>query len=434
MSRISVFSVPRLCSLVESSACLALILKCGKTPWGWQRQFSYGGTMLAVSISVPRAESTINAAVADHVPVAELIPHLVQQEAELKPGEHWVLSRSISAIRPEHSLSEAGVRPGELLTLDIAMVPQPEAEAVDQLTGKIGSNHAAWFAACIAALFSLQSAPLFHPLAHHGRHQLGLAAGASAMDYQALLLLAVTGIAALCAAAGSLFDRRYTYIAALLGFGLGLHINVLCACACAALMVWRPGPARVFTLVVTVFAAINFFPGLTLVLALLTLTFSGQIAIGIAQIKLPRVPATGLFQEPVHASSGNVITIHSTVVIALCSVIFASIYQLIPWGSRPSVWIIALAVCTAMIGLSSRGARPVHATAVVVLSAVILVWLAIHVSFGALVFALLVLPAIHVRSPLAGRIIDGLESLSFACAIPLALHSTGIFELIRGIG
>lgn len=390
--------------------------------------------MLAVSISVPKAESTINAAVADHVPVAELIPHLVAQETELRPGQHWVLSRTMEAIRPEHSLAQAGVCPGELLTLDIAAVPQPEAQAVDELTGATGTNIAPWIAAVIAALFSMQASPLFHPLEHHGMEQLGLSADGSAPDVQSLVLVIVTALAALGAAAGSLFDRRFSYIAAILGFGLGLHVNVLCGCVCAALMVWRPGPARVFTVTVALFAAVDFFPGATVLLALLGLTYSGQISIGVAQIKLPRVPATGMFQEPVHSSTGSVVSIHSTLVVALCTVILACIYQLIPWNSDPSWWLIALAICTALVGLSSRGARPVHATAVVVMSALIGLWLAIHVPLGVVFLAVIAVPAVTVRSPMAGRIIDGLESLSFAAAIPLALHATGLFELIRGIG
>lgn len=390
--------------------------------------------MLAVSISVPQSGATINAAIADHVPVAELIPHLVAQECDMQPGQHWVLSRSMNAIRPEHTLKDAEVRPGELLTLDVLTAPQPHTEAVDQLTGPVGPNPAPWVAAGIVSLFSIRAEPLFHPLAHHTGEQLGLATANTPLNLTTIALLLLTALAAVCAAAGSLVDKRYTYVAALLGFGLGLNINVLCACVCAALLVWRPGPARVVTITAAIFASLNVVPGLTLLLALITLTFSGQIAIAVARIKLPRVPATGLFQEPVPSSSGNVIQIHSALVVALCTVIVACIYQLIPWGSSPSWWLVALALTTAMAGLSARGARPIHAVAVVTMAALILLWVAIHVNFGAVILLVLLAPAITVRSPMAGRLIDVLESASFALAIPLALHSTGLFEWIRGIG
>lgn len=388
--------------------------------------------MLAVSISVPAHERTIHVAVADHVPVAELIPHLVEQEAEVAVGQHWVLSRSVETIRPEHSLADAGVRPGELLTLDVAKVPQPKAEAVDELSGPIGSNPAVWIGAGIAAVFTWQSSPLFHPLDHHELDSFGL--GGTNGGGESLLLVLLTLMAALGSAAGSLFDKRYSYLAAILGFGLGLHVNVLCACACAALMVWCRGPARVFTVTLAIFAAINVLPGLTLLLALVALTYSGQISIAVARINLPKVPATGLFQEPVKSSSGSVIDVHSTLVLALCTVIAASYYQLVPWGSSPNWWIVALGVVIALTSVSARGARPIHACAVVTLGALVSLWLALHVSVGAIVLVFLAIPAITVRSPMAGRVVDAIEGLSFAAAIPLALHSTGLFDLIRGIG
>ena len=44
------------------------------------------------------------------------------------------------------------------------------------------------------------------------------------------------------------------------------------------------------------------------------------------------------------------------------------------------------------------------------------------------------LPALRVQSPMLGRAIDMVEAISFCLAIPLALHTTGLFDAIRGIG
>lgn len=390
--------------------------------------------MLAISIAIPTKNATINVAVADHVPVAELIPHLVEQEAELHPGQHWHLSRTIGVIRPEHSLAEAGVRPGELLTLDLAQVAAPAPEAIEELTGPVGANPALWVAAGIGALISIRSVPLFHPLDYHSWDRIGLLSASGQVDVSVLLTLVVTALGAFATAAGSLFDKRYCYIAALLGFGLGLHINVLCACVAASMLVWRPGPARIVTFTLSVFSAINVFPGLTLIFALITLAYAGQIAVVIARISLPRVPATGLFHEPSTARAGNVVSAHSSLIIAVCTVILACMYQLIPAGSEPSTWVVALAIVVALCGVSARGTRPIHATAVVSMSAAILVWLAWHTPLAIIALALVALPAIRVQSPMVGRLIDVVEALAFTAAIPLALHTTGIFELIRGIG
>lgn len=390
--------------------------------------------MLAISISIPLKNTTMNAAVADHVPVAELIPHLVEQEAELEPGQHWHLSRTVGVIRPEHTLIEAGVRPGELLTLDLAKVSAPEPEAIEELSGPVGPNPGLWIAAAVVAIFSLRAAPVFHPLDHHGWSQWGVVSATGAIDTSVVLSLALTALTAFAAAAGSLYDKRYCYVAALLGFGLGLNINVLCACVAAAMLVWRPSPARIVAITLSIFAAINVLPGLTLALALVALAYAGQIAVGVARIALPRVPATGMFHEPTTTRAGSVVAAHSALVVSLCVVILASIYQLIPFSSQPSNWLIALALVVALCGVSSRGTRPIHATSVVTTSAIIVLWLAWHTPLGIMALALVALPAIRISTPMIGRVIDILEALAFTAAIPLALHTTGVFELIRGIG
>lgn len=390
--------------------------------------------MLAISISVPSAGTTINAAIADHVPVAELIPHLVEQEATLQPGQHWVLTRSLGPIRPEHSLIDAGVRPGECLTLDLAAVPAPEPEAIEELAGPIPGNPGAWIMAGIAALLSWRSVPLFGPTESHGAAAWGIATEHSMSDPTTLVTSVITLLVALAAAAGSLYDRKYTYVAAILGFGLGLNVNVLCACVCAALLVWRPGPARIATIALSIFAAINIHPGLTLILALIALAYAGQLSVGIAGVKLPRVPATGLFHEPSTTRAGAIVQVHSTLVISFCVVILACFYQLIPWGFEPTAWLIALTLVVASCGASARGTRPAHAVAVLTTSALLVVWLALHVPWGIAGLVLVGIPAIRINSPMMGRVVDVCEALAFTAAIPLALHTTEIFSIIRGIG
>ena len=122
--------------------------------------------MLALSISVPRQGKTVNAAIADHVPVAELIPHLVDN---INPGEHWVLHRAVGQICPEQTLDEAGVQPGEALTLDIATAPAPKMDAIEELSGPIADSPATWILAALISLTTWRSSPLWHPLDFHSQ-------------------------------------------------------------------------------------------------------------------------------------------------------------------------------------------------------------------------------------------------------------------------
>ncbi|RAV32509.1 EsaB/YukD family protein [Corynebacterium heidelbergense] len=424
--------------------------------------------MLAVSIAIPARNSVVEAAIADHIPVAELIPHLVDPE----PGQHWVLSRATGDIRPEHSLDQAGVRPGERLTLEqseVGRCPTPPIDAVDELTGSVGNNHSTWICAIIAALFAIRSVPVWNPLQFHPARQLaflpgglpGMLAGHAGgpetaegaddaarqaasqagqaaswlTDSGALVPLVLIALAALATAALSLHDRRFVPIAAILGFGAGLHVNVMCGCLLATALVWRRGFTRVLLVTLTAFAAINFTPGVTLLIALVALAISGQIAVGVAGIKLPRVPATGVFREPVDNSAGSAVPTHSALVVACCITIVACVMQILPPGSQhPSGWVCALLVMVVLTGVSSRDCRPVHATAVTVMAAVVALWLAWHVSWGVLVLSLLAVPLIKPTSPLFGRAVDAVENVAFAACVPLALHTTGLFEAIRGIG
>ncbi|KAB1504263.1 hypothetical protein F7230_04070 [Corynebacterium sp. 320] len=378
--------------------------------------------MLAVSISVPRRGTTINAAVADHIPVAELIPHLVE---DITPGEHWVLKRAVGSIRPEHTLTDAGVIPGEALELDIASAPAPPAEAVEELSGPIADNPAVWIVAAIAAVVTWQVAPLWHPVDFYSPGN---------WDQSQLLTVVVGAIAALGLAAASLHDQRFSWIAPIVAFGVGLHINVLCGCVAAALVVWRAGAARVITCTLMLAAVMNFSPGVTLVVTLFALAYAGQIAIAIQRIKLPKVPATGIFSEPVHSSAGAVVDVHSSLISALCVVICACVVQIAPWNSPIDGWTTALLIAVALLGVTARGARPIHAVAVSTMAALVGLWLALHSPAGVVLLGLVALPALRISSPMLGRIIDWVEMLTFALAVPLALHATGVFGLIRGIG
>lgn len=389
--------------------------------------FNRGNNVLALSISVPAKGTTINAAIADHVPVAELIPHLV----DAKPGEHWTLHRAVGQVQPQHTLAEAGVRPGESLTLQTATIPAPPAEAVEELSGPIPTSPAAWIAAAIIALFGLQTAPAWHPL---GNQLIGPGGVTNLGTTADIATLVATAVAALAAAATSLHHRNFSYLAAILGFGLGLHVNVLCACFVAALLVWRSGPARIVSITWVVFAAVNLWPGLTLLLAMFALAYSGQIAIGLAGIKLPKVPATGVFTKPTPTHAGQVVEVHSALVVGIVVVLGACVYQLTPWGQPLNIWQMALLLMVAVLGVSARSTRPVHSVALAVLSAATLLWLALHTHWGAVCLVLVALPAVRINSPMLGRIIDMVEAFAFCVAIPLALQTTGLFAAIRGIG
>ena len=344
---------------------------------------------------------------------------------DISPGEQWVMRRSVGQIRPEHSLDQAGVGPGELLTLDIAEVPAPAMDATEQLTGPVGSNHAPWVLAALVSLISWQSVPVWHPLDFHSP------AGWSSAQIVAVVCSALVACAM---AAGSLWDARWSFIAPIVAFGAGLHINVLAGCACAAVVVWRAGPPRIVTATLLLCAFFNSTPSLTLLLTLIALTYSGQLAIAVARIRLPRVPATGIFSQPVSSAAGSVVQVHASLVVALCVVICVSVVQLAPWGTAPDGWTIALLVALCVLGVSARGTRPVHATALACMTGFIGLWLAVQLPVGIIVLALAAVPAVRISSPVVGRIIDWVEMLAFAAAVPLAVHATGVFESIRGIG
>ena len=281
------------------------------------------------------------------------------------------------------------------------------------------------------ALFSLQAAPAWHPL----ENRLVGPGGAVNINHSAdTATIAATAVAALAAAAASLHHRNFSYLAAILGFGLGLHVNVLCACFVAAALVWRSGPARIVTVTWVVFAAVNLWPGITLLLAMFALAYSGQIAIGLAGIKLPRVPATGVFTPPTTTRAGQVVEVHSALVVAIVVVLGACVYQLAPWGESLNLWTSALLVMVAVLGVSARSTRPVHSVALAALSAATILWLALHEPWGAACLVLVGLPAVRVQSPMLGRAIDMVEAVAFCLAIPLALQTTGLFTVIRGIG
>ena len=172
--------------------------------------------MIAVSITVvDRTRGrVIDATVSDTVPVAELVPHLV----DATPGEHWRLSGPGGVLRPEHCLSEAGVRPGEQLTLDRATVPVPPADTVGRLTGDLPANPAVRVAALVTAAATVvlppfATTPVWHPLEITDRARsvldgAGDPGGAAATTLTLLALVAAVGCAA-----GGLHDRRFVAVA-----------------------------------------------------------------------------------------------------------------------------------------------------------------------------------------------------------------------------
>lgn len=420
--------------------------------------------MIAVSITVcPGSDDarTVEATVADTVPVAELIPHLV----EATPGEVWRLSGPLGVLRPEHSLADAAVRPGERLTLDRDGLPPPPVDDVGHLSTPVTGSPAAWVAALGAAVAcAVVWAPVWGPADRVHWHPLEVSDRARGLldgtDPTGVLpVVAVLLLATLATATLSLSDRRYVSVAAVLGFGLGLQVNVLAACVVAALAVWRGGVVRTVTVGLAAAAAVNVSPGLTTLLAVSALTFSGQLAVGLAGIPLPRIPATGLFTgrrsmqdgrgtdgtagDRGPAVAARAMRLHSAVVVTCCVVILAGAVQLVPLGLEPGTgpgaspgWEQGALLAVAALGLSARATRPVHAVAVTVTSTALLLWTTLQVPPPWMLLALapVALPAVRVTSPLAGRVLDVLETLAFTACVPLLIATTGLFGVIRGIG
>jgi len=421
--------------------------------------------VIAVSITVVDDRGrgrVLDATVSGTVPVTELLPHLV----DAAPGEHWQLSGPAGVLRPEHGLDEAGVRPGERLTLARATVPAPPTDTVGRLSGDLPTNPSVWVASFLAAAATLvlppfsPGAPLWHPLEISDRARGVLDGTGDPAGTAALLCAVLTLVLAVAAAAASLHGKRYTALAALLAFSAGVQVNVLTGCVLAACAVWRPGPERVVTVVLAVAAALNFWPGLTVLVGMTGLVIAGQTALGLAGVPLPRIPATGLFAaadrlqkqdarsageraagstdstDARNAAVDRARQVHAALVIACCTVIGAGVVQLIPPGSAPGWVTVAACLTVAVTGLSARGCRPVHAVAVTVTAVIVAVWTLVHCASPWPAVALLpvILPAVKVTSPLAGRVIDILETVAFAVAVPLFIATTGVFDLVRGIG
>lgn len=421
--------------------------------------------MIAVSITVrPHSEDarTVEATIADTVPVAELIPHLV----DAVPGEVWRLSGPLGVLRPEHTLADSAVRPGERLTLDKDGLPPPPVDDVGHLTTPVTASPAVWVAALVTAVVCAVSwAPVWdageqihwHPLDISDTAR-GLLEGTDRTG--SLPVIAALLLATLAAAAGSLADRRYVSVAAVLGFGLGLQVNVLTACVLSALAVWRGGVVRTVTVGLSLAAAVNVAPGLTTLLAVVALTFSGQLAVGLAGIALPRIPATGLFAATSDPSTGaraargrtgptgsaeaaatRALRLHPAIVMTCCTIILAGAVQLLPPGheassGRPLGWTEGALLAVAAVGLSARATRPVHAVTVTLTATMLLLWVALHLPSPWMLLALTptALPAVRVTSPLAGRVLDILETLAFTACVPLLITTTGVFDVVRGIG
>ncbi|AGP31531.1 EsaB/YukD family protein [Corynebacterium terpenotabidum] len=421
--------------------------------------------MIAVSISViddagpdgspaGHRARVVDATVSATVPVAELIPHLV----DATPGEHWQLSGAGGILRPEYGLDESGVRPGERLTLARATVPAPPTDTVGRLSEDLPPNPAVWVAAGLVAAATLvlppftAGAPVWHPLEISDRARSILDGSGDPGGPAATAATALTLIIAVACAAGSLHDRRVTALAAVLAFSVGVQVNVVTGCVLATCAVWRPGPERVITVALTLAAAVNFRPGVTVLLGMTGLVIAGQTALGLAGVRLPRIPATGLFAAVAGASStaGSTTssedadaaavprarTTHAALVIAACTVILAGVVQLIPPGTRPGWTTVAGCLAVAVTGLSARGVRPVHAVTVTVTAVTVAVWTLVHCPGYWPLAALLpvALPAVRITSPLAGRVIDILETVAFAVAVPALIATTGVFDLVRGIG
>lgn len=421
--------------------------------------------MIAVSITVrPRSEDarTVEATIADTVPVAELIPHLV----DAVPGEVWRLSGPLGVLRPEHTLADSAVRPGERLTLDKDGLPPPPVDDVGHLTTPVAASPAVWVAALVAAVVCAVSwAPVWDAGDQIHWHPLDISDTARDLMEGTdrtgpLPVIVALLLATLAAAAGSLADRRYVSVAAVLGFGLGLQVNVLTACVLSALAVWRGGVVRTVTVGLSLAASVNVAPGLTTLLAVVALTFSGQLAVGLAGIALPRIPATGLFTAASGPSTGpraahgrtgptgsaeaaatRALRIHPAIVMTCCIVILAGAVQLLPPGYEAAPgrflgWTEAALLAVAVVGLSARATRPVHAVTVTLTATLLVLWVALHLPSPWMLVALAptALPAVRVTSPLAGRVLDILETLAFTTCVPLLITTTGIFDVVRGIG
>ncbi len=392
--------------------------------WGHEnfQHLVKGELVLAVSIAIPRKQSTLHVAIADSVPVAELIPHLVE---DVEPGQQWVFSRAVGIIPPDQSLSDAGVGPGEKLTLDVISPQVQPVDAVQELSGPVAKSPALWVFAAIIAVFMWNREPIWSPIAWHSP---------SSWEVSQWVTVGVGMAASVLASAASLHDRRFGWLAAIVAFGVGLQCNVAAACLLAALALWNGGVARVGAWALVIFALANFQAPLTLLVAIVTLMFAGQIAIALARIPLPKVPATGMFTDPVESRAGNVVAIHSSLVVGLCIVVCACVVQIAPFGQQHSLWTTALCGCVALVGLTARSTRPIHATALCAMAGFVVLWIAFAAPWGPACLVLLMLPALRIKSPLVGRVLDVLEMLAICAITPLCLQLVGVFAAIRGIG
>ncbi|MDN8578956.1 hypothetical protein [Corynebacterium bovis] len=450
--------------------------------------------MLAISVSVPSEGRVIEAAVADDVPVAELLTHLVS----VPGGARAVLRAGPRTLPPELSLAEAGVGPGASLTLERPVdpprdVPPPPVAAVAHLTGPVRAVPLAWIVAVVAAVTTWRTPPVWDPTRASGDLAVLLAAvgvdgsgGAADLPRPAagtapsvlVWTVAVTALAAVACATASVRDRRFVVVAAVLGAGLGLHVNVLTATVLAVLLVWQRGPVRTVTVTLVAGAVAAAWPGVGLVLAVTALTFSGQLAMLVARVTVPPVPGvstlpsasappdpgadaggsapspggasgapgaadaagsagatgsagTGL-DAPGAAEAADALQTHSALVVGLCAVVLGCAVQIVPWGTAPA-WGVSALLATAVTGLSARGCRPVHAVAVTVTSVVLVAWVAAQVPWGAGALVLVALPLVRRTPPLVSRGVDVLEGAAFAAVVPLGLATTDLFDLVRGL-
>lgn len=411
-------------------------------------------TVVADATGTGDDNRTVEATVADSVPVAELIPHLVDAE----PGQLWRLSGPLGVLQPDASLSDSGVRPGERLTLARSGLPAPPVDDVGRLSTPVAPSPAVWVAALVAAascvlVWAPPGAPGWHPLDLSDPARALFDGGGGADVSRAVLTGAVLLAAAVAAAAASLSRPGFVPVAAVLGVGAGLQVSVLAACVIAALVTWRPGPTRIVAVGLAAAAAVNVAPGLTTLLAVTALTFSGQLAVGLAGIRLPRIPATGLFAaaeesgrsgEAAGSTAGSAtqnpakaLVYHPAIVVACCVVILAGAVQLMPVGEQAGPgWTTAALLAVAVTGLSARATRPVHAVAVTLTATLVALWVAHHLAmpWALLALAPVALPAVRVQSPMAGRMLDILETVAFTVSVPLLLATTGIFDVVRGAG
>lgn len=424
-------------------------------------------------------------------PVASVLPELIDVFGPAEaPGAPWRIKLADGTVAdPEAGLAEAGVRDGDRIAIvedpgpapapmvvDVADVLADDAPGVGVADGTVGpgvamaaspvalagvlalSPHDAALAAGVAGLLALVAgAGLRIALRRGGSAAVVLVTACQALLFAAAAGAALTGVPAADAGA----DWR---------FAAGLVPGA--AVASAALLVAAPGRREARAVITAAgaagaavavgaagFAAALAWAGdavpaaaLALALAVVGVAAAPGLAVALAGVRVPRIPAAGEpFPDdpdpdaPVDLVASRAGRLLDGMVLGFALVAAASAAPLA--ASRPGGWAVGLlAAVTVTCLIQSRGhARLVPSAALACAGAALLALLAVsqwHEGRWPVALALLgaplaasaltAIPAARV-TPTMRRVLELVEAVSIAVSLPLAAAVAGIPELAAGL-